>query len=597
MNTAVSGLVAILTMLLFCLPATSCTRGSAAELNVATRPFGAELNKADAPLAADLPAPAELLRYSSAGNEDYALQHDGAEFAADLPFNRCSESAVDALFEPAWSGEQRSRDDLAYCLYRLQLDPEVFSATLQLTWNGAAPAGGQCYLGLANWDSGRWQWQQLPADNSLEISAPAELADASMHCLAALVMTGDASHALASISLGEVSAPLSYPIVDTGQDTSHGVNGELINPLPGQAFYGQDAQYSGLQPSYTDNGDGTITDNITGLMWVQTPNNLQKVTYAQTEGIADALAQGGYTDWRVPTIKELYSLIDFRGKTGMSALDGIPYIDMDYFDFIYGDESQGERHIDAQYWSATQYVSTTMNGAITNFGVNFADGRIKGYGLTDPFNQPMKQFLRCVRGNPQYGVNDFVDNGDGTITDLASGLSWIQIDSGSLNAGPRNDGTLNWQEALDWAENLSYGGYDDWRLPSAKELQSIVDYSRSPATSGSAAIDPLFVCTQIIDEGSSVDYAQYWSSTSHFDGPPELLGNRACYVCFGEGQGFMEVPPGSQQYQFWDVHGAGCQRSDLKDGNPADYPHGFGPQGDVQRIFNMVRCVRGGLVD
>jgi hypothetical protein len=44
-----------------------------------------------------------------------------------------------------------------------------------------------------------------------------------------------------------------------------------------------------------------------------------------------------------------------------------------------------------------------------------------------------------------------------------------------------------------------------------------------------------------------------------------------------------------------DVHGAGCQRSDPKDGDPADYPTwGFGPQGDVQRVFNYVRLVRGG---
>jgi hypothetical protein len=42
-----------------------------------------------------------------------------------------------------------------------------------------------------------------------------------------------------------------------------------------------------------------------------------------------------------------------------------------------------------------------------------------------------------------------------------------------------------------------------------------------------------------------------------------------------------------------DVHGAGCQRSDPKDGDPADYPSwGHGPQGDVRRVFNHVRLVR-----
>ncbi len=41
-----------------------------------------------------------------------------------------------------------------------------------------------------------------------------------------------------------------------------------------------------------------------------------------------------------------------------------------------------------------------------------------------------------------------------------------------------------------------------------------------------------------------------------------------------------------------DVHGAGAQRSDPKQGNPADYPYGRGPQGDAIRIYNYARCVR-----
>jgi hypothetical protein len=44
-----------------------------------------------------------------------------------------------------------------------------------------------------------------------------------------------------------------------------------------------------------------------------------------------------------------------------------------------------------------------------------------------------------------------------------------------------------------------------------------------------------------------------------------------------------------------DVHGAGAQRSDPKTGSADRFPYGRGPQGDVIRIENMVRCVRGGL--
>ena len=51
-------------------------------------------------------------------------------------------------------------------------------------------------------------------------------------------------------------------------------------------------------------------------------------------------------------------------------------------------------------------------------------------------------------------------------------------------------------------------------------------------------------------------------------------------------------PPTGGDYILFDVHGAGAQRSDPKSGDPADYPYGHGPQGDVIRIFNYVRAVR-----
>jgi hypothetical protein len=363
-------------------------------------------------------------------------------------------------------------------------------------------------------------------------------------------------------------------VVDTGESKCYDTSREIPCPQEGEAFYGQDAQYAGAQPSYTDNGDGTVTDNVTGLMWQKTPGD--KVTYAEAAAGADTFSLAGYDDWRLPTIKELYSLMDFSGHTGMSAATSEPYIDTDYFDFEYGDTSAGERFIDAQYWSSTEYVGTTMNGQATVFGVNFADGRIKGYGLRP--DGSMAEFVRYVRGNTGYGVNNFVDNGDGTITDLATGLMWMKTDSGT---------TMNWEQALDYAENLEYAGYDDWRLPNAKELQSIVDYTRAPDATDPAqmgpAIDPIFDITS--------DDSFFWTSTTHVEGP---AGDFAAYVAFGEAWGYMEQPPGSGNYVLMNVHGAGAQRSDPKSGDPGDYPYGHGPQGDVIRIYNYVRCVRGG---
>lgn len=371
---------------------------------------------------------------------------------------------------------------------------------------------------------------------------------------------------------------ITYVIVDTGQEKCYDNFSETTYPQPTEAFYGQDACYQGIQPAYQDNGDGTVTDLNTGLMWQQTPGD--KVTYDEAVAGAEDFNLAGYDDWRLPTIKELYSLILFSGTdvNPEGTEPATPFIDTDYFDFEYGDVSAGERIIDAQYWSSTEYVGMTMNGDATVFGVNFADGRIKGYPRDlGPGGQPMTEFVRYVRGNPDYGINNFQDNRDGTITDAATGLMWSEADSGE---------GMNWEDALAWVQQKNeenHLGYNDWRLPNAKELQSIVDYTRSPQTTDSAAIDPVFEVTSITGEDGQKAYPFYWTGTTHVSASGR--GDAAAYIAFGEAPGYM-------QDSWVDVHGAGAQRSDPKSGDPGAYPTGRGPQGDAIRINNYVRLVR-----
>ena len=386
----------------------------------------------------------------------------------------------------------------------------------------------------------------------------------------------------------------SYPIVDTGLQEFYNNFKKIRKPRPGKPFYGQDAQYEGNQPAYRNNRNGTVTDLITGLMWQRDPG--KKMTLAEAKKDVKFFSLGGYKDWRIPTIKELYSLILFSGTdpvpNAKSSRNLKPFIDTKYFKFRYGNLSQ-ERLIDSQYGTSTVYTSTTMWGNKTMFGVNFADGRIKGYPISFHGNRRKKEkkfYFIYVRGNPAYGKNKFVDNGNGTITDKATGLMWMQIDSGYLKAGNWKMGGLNWQQALEWAENLKYAGYNDWRLPNAKELQSIVDYTRSPKATNSPAINPLFKLSTLKDEGGKRNYPFYWTSSTHkspFD------GRAADYIAFGEALGWMRSFGGRRCLM--DVHGAGAQRSDPKQGNPANYPYGRGPQGDVIRIYNFVIAVRGGV--
>jgi hypothetical protein len=221
------------------------------------------------------------------------------------------------------------------------------------------------------------------------------------------------------------------------------------------------------------------------------------------------------------------------------------------------------------------YQGKTMGRDETIFGVNFVDGRIKGYPKFNPRSRsPNNMYFRLVRGNPQYGHNNFVDNRDGTVSDLATGLMWQKADSQK---------GLDWQAALAYSEKLRLANFEDWRLPSAKELQSIVDYTRSPQTTQSAAIDRVFEISLITDPRGVRDYPLFWSATTHLDGPAP--GNHAVYIAFGEALGKMRGT-------IMDVHGAGAQRSDPKSGDTADYPQYFGPQGDVRYVYNYVRSVR-----
>ncbi|WP_264876390.1 Lcl C-terminal domain-containing protein [Vibrio agarivorans] len=382
-----------------------------------------------------------------------------------------------------------------------------------------------------------------------------------------------------------------YPIVDTFQ-TQCSNSQTLVDECPekGSAYYGQDAQYIGRMPNYTVNDNGTVRDNHTGLLWAQAIDTngdgritvADKMTYDQAMVYAANLRLGGYVDWRVPSIKELYSLMMFDGEDpsglrGKSSATVRPFIDQTVFGFESGDLSAGERLIDSQYVSSTKYVAMTMRGDETVFGVNFIDGRIKGYGTRARRGGEKTFYVLAVRGNSDYGINNYSISGNGTIHDRATGLTWQKSDS---------EKGMNWGEALEYCETLELAGRTDWRLPNIKELHSIVSYVRSPVTTKSAAIDPSFYSTAITNEAGKRDFPNYWSSTTHVN-----LQNakQAAYIAFGRSMGKMHN-------EWLDVHGAGAQRSDPKVYSGRNYPDGKGPQGDAVRFENFARCVAGGEV-
>lgn len=346
-----------------------------------------------------------------------------------------------------------------------------------------------------------------------------------------------------------------YNIVDTAQEDCYDADGMVISdPVVGEAFYGQDAQFSGNQFLFKDNGDGTISDLNSGLMWQQVPSS-DDYSWQEAVDYCNSLELTGYSDWRIPSLKELFSISNFS--------TGWPYLDCTYFTLASGQVTKDE-----QYWSSNLYVGVTVEGGSNAaFGINHVTGHIKAYpaNASGPVGG---KYVRAVRG-AYYGVNNYTDNGDGTITDAAMGLMWAKEDYGV---------TLDWENALAYADSFNLAGHSDWRLPNVKELQSIVDYSYSPSATDPAkvgpAIDPLFNCTQMTNEAGNTDYGYYWTSTSALfsTGNPYYY---AWYVAFGravDGDGN-------------DFHGAGGVRFDTK---VEDGPLGEGGE----RYYNYVRCVR-----
>ena len=272
---------------------------------------------------------------------------------------------------------------------------------------------------------------------------------------------------------------LMRPVPDTGQTQCYNNTSEITCPQPGQPFYGQDAQHPRNPQSYTDLGNGIIRDNVTGLMW-QKDTAPGTYMWYQANTYSENLTLGGYSDWRLPTMKELLTIVD-SGRFNPSINTMFP-----------GTYPSG-------YWSST-FIDTK-----SVWYVNFS------FGLERSLLNYDYDYVRAVRGG-QSGEFDnfFIDNHDGTVTDAKSGLIWQQ------DTAP---GVYTWEQALAYCENLTLAGNSNWRLPNRNELQTLVDYSRDPV------IDLTY-----FPNTYTTGYGCYWSSTTSASSP-----DCAWYVYFADG--------------------------------------------------------------
>lgn len=288
--------------------------------------------------------------------------------------------------------------------------------------------------------------------------------------------SSSSSSSTSSSSSSSSGALAASKIPDTGQTKCYNDSGTEINCTG----TGQDGEYVTNPMSFTDNGNGTVTDNVTGLMWQQEDDNTVK-TWAAAGTYCDGLTLGGQSDWRLPGVMELIRIMD-HGKKAWFTGEHDNTINIKYFPSTKKD----------YYWTSTTLSGPAATVFLDNaWRVNFS------VGATDFTHKSIAYYVMCVRGNSP--SPNFTDNEDGTVTDNETGLMWQQVDDKTTSR--------IWQHALDYCNGLTLAGYSDWRMPNVKELQSIVDYTTGNPSQNTAYFPPDTSYTRL----PTVDY---WTSTT-----------------------------------------------------------------------------------
>ncbi|GJQ57318.1 MAG: hypothetical protein SCALA701_01190 [Candidatus Scalindua sp.] len=274
-------------------------------------------------------------------------------------------------------------------------------------------------------------------------------------------------------------------------------------------------------PRFQDNEDGTITDNLTGLMWIKDGSCLGHRNWGEAFNMIETLNtlpvnfncsdySATYDDWRLPNINELVSLLT-TGDLKWLHNHGFVNIRDGYI------SSTTVAHNTTRLWSIQPFgIMHPFSKQMTTYGAWAVRGTSNGPATVLATGQKIS-YMAGDDGDRQEGEPwpspRFADNGDGTITDNLTGIMWMQ-DAGTVSIGQCVGGSKSWQEALDYVaclNSIHYLGYYDWRLPNRKEFESLTDFSKyNPALPG----DHLFSTVHSLPAPApGPDY--YWTSTTH----------------------------------------------------------------------------------
>ncbi|HIJ81478.1 MAG TPA: VWA domain-containing protein [Desulfuromonadales bacterium] len=362
---------------------------------------------------------------------------------------------------------------------------------------------------------------------------------------------------LSSWLSGAEAQAATIQLPQTGQTSCYDAAGVTI----ACAGTGQDGEIRAgaawLNPRFTANTNQTVTDNLTGLVWSKDANPAgtaktwqQALDYIKTLNSQKYL---GYSDWRLPNINEIASLVNKQQSNQATWLN-----------------TQIYSNVQANfYWSSNTLANTTNIAWNVNLEVGyvyFNYKTVEGYawpvrgGQSGLISLPKTGQTSCsdLSGTtrncsgtgedgelqvgstwptPRFSDNSINTIADLTVTDNLTGLIWTK--SGNLASG-----TKNWQQALDYIRTLNSGsgylGHTDWRLPNANELASLLNKQ------------PSNLATWLNAQGfTDVQPQNYWSSDTFVSN-----ASNAWYAGFYDA-GLHYLPKSDQRSFFyvWPVRG------------------------------------------
>ncbi len=235
--------------------------------------------------------------------------------------------------------------------------------------------------------------------------------------------------------------------------------------------FGEDNDFNIYPPLFIQNNNGTVIDSITGLVWQKLDGG--EMTIENATIYCDTLTLGNYNNWRLPNAHEAFSILNHQLVNPALIVQVFTTTAAEY------------------WWTSDRQANDSSKVWATNAG-----GGIGNHPKSETISAggPKKFHVRAVRDAiaPVAIPNQYTDNGNNTITDHLTDLIWQKA--------PFSD-SLSWEQSLTYADTLTTAGFNDWRLPNIKELQSLNDETR---------INPSINSTYF----NVTNVNKYWSSTT-----------------------------------------------------------------------------------